>query len=54
MREPVDILRLRADQRLQEAEQAGSRERARKLVIEAHNLLKAAEEEEALRLNARG
>jgi hypothetical protein len=49
----LERLRRRADECLQKAQEIGSRQRARLLMLQAHNYLKDAEETEARQLNAR-
>jgi len=49
----VDLLRSKAEKYLEKARAISDRQRARLLVVEAHNLLKSAEETEAQQLSAR-
>jgi hypothetical protein len=49
----LERLRQRADECLQKAQEVGNRQRARVLMLQAHDLLKVAEETEARRLHAR-
>ncbi len=49
----VELFRRRAEECLQKANAISNRQRARLLLVQAHNELKAAEELEAERLNAR-
>jgi hypothetical protein len=49
----VDLLRSKAEKYLEKARAISDRQRARLLVVQAHNLLKSAEEAEAQQLNAR-
>jgi hypothetical protein len=51
--ENVDTLRHRAEQYLERARAVSDRQRARLLLLQAHNQLKRAEEKEAEELNAR-
>jgi hypothetical protein len=51
--EKVDTLRHRAEQYLERARAVSDRQRARLLLLQAHNHLKRAEEREAEELNAR-
>ena len=51
--ENVDTLRHRAEQYLERAREVSDRQRARLLLLQAHNNLKRAEETEAEQLNAR-
>ena len=51
--EKVDTLRHRAEQYLERARAVSERQRARLLLVQAHNHLKRAEETEAEQLNAR-
>jgi hypothetical protein len=50
----IELFRRRAEQLLREASLVGDRQRARLLLVQAHNHLKQAEETEAEELNARG
>jgi hypothetical protein len=50
----VELLRRRAEECLERASQVSERQRARLLLVQAHNHLKQAEETEAQELNARG
>jgi hypothetical protein len=49
----VDVLRNKAEECLEQARAMGNRERARLLLVQAHNHLKCAEETEAQQLSAR-
>jgi hypothetical protein len=49
----VDSLRNKAETYLEKARQVSDRQRARLLVVQAHNYLKRAEEKEAEQLSAR-
>lgn len=49
----LERLRQRADECLQKAQEVGNRQRARLLMVQAHNYLKTAEEAEARQFNAR-
>jgi hypothetical protein len=51
--EKVDTLRHQAEQCLERARAVGDRQRARLLLVQAHNHLKRAEETEAEQFNAR-
>ena len=51
--ENVDTLRHRAEKYLERARAMSDRQRARLLLLQAHNHLKRAEEREAEELNAR-
>jgi hypothetical protein len=50
----IELFRRRAEKLLQEASLVADRQRARLLLVQAHNHLKQAEETEAEQLNARG
>jgi hypothetical protein len=50
----IELFRRRAEKLLQEASLVADRQRARLLLVQAHNHLKRAEETEAEQLNARG
>jgi hypothetical protein len=49
----VDLLRSKAEKYLEKARAISDRQRARLLLVQAHNFLKSAEETEAQELNAR-
>ena len=49
----VDLLRNKAEKYLEKALAISDRQRARLLLVQAHNLLKSAEETEAEQLSAR-
>jgi hypothetical protein len=49
----VDLLRSKAEKYLEKARAISDRQRARLLLVQAHNFLKSAEETEAQQLNAR-
>jgi hypothetical protein len=49
----VDVLRNKADEYLEKARAISDRQRARLLLLQAHNYLKCAEETEAQQLSAR-
>ena len=49
----VDLLRSKAEEYLEKARGIGDRQRARLLLVQAHNYLKSAEETEAQQLSAR-
>jgi hypothetical protein len=49
----VDVLRNKAEECLEKARAMGNRQRARLLLVQAHNHLKCAEETEAQQLSAR-
>ena len=50
----VDVLRNKAEEYLEKARAISDRQRARLLLVQAHNYLKCAEEIEAQQLSARG
>jgi hypothetical protein len=49
----VELLRSKAEEYLEKARAVGDRQRARLLLLQAHNYLKSAEETEAQQLSAR-
>ena len=49
----IDLLRSKAEKYLEKARAVSDRQRARLLLLQAHNLLKSAEETEAQQLSAR-
>jgi hypothetical protein len=49
----VELLRSKAEKYLEKARAIGDRQRARLLLVQAHDLLKSAEETEAQQLSAR-
>jgi uncharacterized protein HemY len=49
----VELLRSKAEKYLEKARAISDRQRARLLLVQAHNFLKSAEETEAQQLNAR-
>jgi hypothetical protein len=49
----IEFLRKRAEECLEKARQVGERQKARLLLVQAHNYLKQAEEGEAQKLSAR-
>ena len=49
----VDVLRNKAEEYLEKARAISDRQRARLLLVQAHNYLKCAEETEAQQLSAR-
>jgi len=49
----VDLLRSKAEEYLEKARAISDRQRARLLLVQAHNFLKSAEETEAQQLTAR-
>jgi tmRNA-binding protein len=49
----IDLLRSKAEKYLEKARAVSDRQRARLLLVHAHNLLKSAEETEAQQLSAR-
>jgi uncharacterized protein HemY len=49
----VDLLRSKAEKYLEKARAISDRQRARLLLVQAHNFLKSAEETEAQQLSAR-
>jgi hypothetical protein len=49
----VDLLRSKAEECLEKAREIGDRQRARLLLVQAHNYLKYAEETEVQQLSAR-
>jgi hypothetical protein len=49
----VDVLRNKAEEYLEKARAISDRQRARLLLVQAHNCLKCAEETEAQQLSAR-
>ena len=50
----IDSLRRKAEEYLDKARAVSDKQRARLLLVQAHNYLKRAEETEAEQLNARG